>query len=43
LCCGSKGSIRNHNSSVSSGLAILGSSVNAQRLPKPPSHANRFC
>jgi hypothetical protein len=43
LCGGSKGSMRDHNSSVSSGLAISGSSLNAKRLPKPPAHANRFC
>jgi hypothetical protein len=40
---GSKGSIINHNSSVSNGLAISGSSMNTRILSKPPTHTNRFC
>jgi hypothetical protein len=43
LCGGSKDSISNHNSSVSNGLAISGSSMNTRILAKPPTHTNRFC
>jgi hypothetical protein len=43
LCGGSKGSMIDHNSSVSNGLAISGSSMNARILTKPPTHTNRFC
>lgn len=40
---GNNGSMRNHNSSVSSGLAISRSSMNAQRLANSTAIPNRFC
>jgi hypothetical protein len=40
---GNNGSIRDHNCSSSSGLAILCSSLNDKRLTKLPTHTNRFC
>ena len=40
---GKSGSIRSHSSSVSSGFAIVRSSVTPRRLPKRPLLTNRFC
>jgi hypothetical protein len=41
---GKSGSMRFHNSSVSSGLAISRSSMNDRNLPRPPARTkDRFC
>ena len=40
---GNNGAMRFHSSSVSSGLAIIGSSMTSRSLPKSPPLINRFC